>query len=262
MRIWLIGVLFAFSAVALISVSRTAWAEPGTAIFQISCLPGVDFFEVRRLTVSDEPTGLFDGAELDLSDRGYALYAPERHADFSGSEFPVAEGVLENPNYGIHPTRFTCRLRTDAIELVMLPEPSPRFNDILVNDIAVTLRIADRLLIGDVPFNPPESKGPITRLTYDGEIRELRLYGKFGKIWPDQISPRELIGHLERPFRFDGQYLNIWVYETQSFTRLLHPLRAEDIDYHLRLSQDLYDLPVREYRYRGPGAPAQRLIAR
>lgn len=259
MRLLLVGIAFMLIALAFIHMSRAAQADPATHVFQISCLPEVDLFEVRSLTGSYEPTGVFDGDEFDLTGKGYVLYAPERHADFSGSPFPIAEGINENPNYGIHSTRFECRLHTDSIELVVWPDPSV---DLAVNNIAVTLRVSGRLWVEDLPFNPHEDRGPITSLVYDGEIKEVIFNGKFGGIWPKQMSPNQVLGNLVRTFPIYGGHLNVLDLKTRILLSIMRPLRAEDIDYHIWTSEDRYELPIKDYRYRGPGAPAERLIAR
>ena len=152
---WLALVVGAFMFLLPI---RAVWADAATHVFQVSCLPEINLFEIRDVGGTDEPTGLFDGAELDLTGKAPVLYAPERHVDLSGSPYQM-EDVPANPNYGIHSTRFECRLRSVEIELIVFPEPAHRAQSDVVRDIAVTLRVAGHTLVDDVPFYPCEESG-------------------------------------------------------------------------------------------------------
>lgn len=242
MRFLLVGVAFVLIALAVIPLSRAARADNTVHVFHISCLPEINLFEIRSLGFFEGPHGLATGTNYDLTTKGYALYSPEwayYQLDKPSKEVEEKFGVP----FAFYATRFECRLRTEAVVLVVLPHLAHSYEG-TAGDISVTLGLTGRWVIEGLPFHLCEDRGPITRLFYDGDERIVELEGRFGGVWPDKISSDEIMENARRGYRFNGSTLSVWDSISRALQALPGPLTAKDIDYYQDPSSESYGEPV------------------
>jgi hypothetical protein len=74
----------------------------------------------------------------------------------------------------------------------------------------------------------------------------LAFEGKFGGVWPDMMSPDEVLGNLRRGFGYDGASLTAWDSASQSKKSLPGPLTAKDIDYFIDPMSEYRDGPAED----------------
>lgn len=215
-------------------------------LYQIVCLPDLDFFEVRQLDFSgfDTPRRTDRGKKTNPAKR-YNLYAPEWFADTAYLWGPSYKDAPES--YGIRPANFECSLRFGPAILTVLPEPFGR--DEL--SIAVTLRVAGRLLVNDQEF---EACGIFRNaLSYRDVDRMLKIEGLFGRRVDNYriAAPHDPFGTTALRFVVEDAGLRI-AFQTPRGSPQLEGL----IDH---LGEDLRPSRSRsECRYGGPGAPPWR----
>ncbi len=225
MRALLIGVAFVLIALALVPMSRAARADAQTNVFQISCLPQIKLFEIRHIGVFDKPKGLVAGPFHDLTNKGYVLYAP--YWAYYQLNKPLNE--RDEPRVA-SPTGFECRLGAYTLELFVAPISSGRYRG-NVEDVLVSLSIAGRWMVDNVPFARCEDRGPITRLAFEGDQHAITFEGRFGGVWPDTVSPKDAWNNHSRRFQLRGYSLDDWDEEIRTLKILPHPITRDSIDY-------------------------------
>lgn len=245
MRVLLVGFAFVLIALAFIPMSRAARADAQTHVFQVSCLPEIKLFEIRDIGVFDEPKGVVTGPSYDLTDKGYALYAPA----WAFYQLDKPPDERDDPLVD-SPTGFECRLGAYTLELLVTPIPSSRYRD-AVWDILVSLSIAGRWVFDNVPFEPCDNRGPITRLAFEGDQHAITLEGRFGGVWPDKVSPNDAWNNRFRRFDLKGYSLDDWVAAMLSRETPHIPLGPKAIDYFQDASSDTHGVPISDcYPYR------------
>ncbi len=235
MRLLLVGVAFALVALVLVPISRTARADSQTRVFQISCLPEINLFEIRDFGYSDELSGLVNDANYDLTKIGHAFYSPILAYE---ALFDPSNKYRESPTEA--PTMFECTLQTDAVALYVVPHGSRGPPD----DILVSLSIGGRWVVDNVPFALCEDRGPITRLAYEGGLNLVSFDGRFGGVWPDKIDSTDVTKNARRTFSYNGSTLSVWDSSSETMKPLPGPLTAIDLDYFQSTSSQSYGEPA------------------
>jgi hypothetical protein len=142
-------------------------------LYQISCLPDLDFFEVRKLDFAgDDVSRRTKSQKKTQPDRLYNLYVPDWHEtayidklrDLSPDP-RMAESITD-----VAPTVFTCQLSAGLARLSIWS----RWIGADGMDIMITLRVADRLLANLVQF---ERCAFIGRLSFRAADRSFTLDG-------------------------------------------------------------------------------------
>ncbi|MGD9537609.1 MAG: hypothetical protein AB7P52_18925 [Alphaproteobacteria bacterium] len=239
-------IVSAWSAIVLVALAvlaaggGNALANGGTQVFRVSCLPEIDLFELQDLGYVDDPSGLATGTNHDLTGKGYALYSPEW--SYYRRDLPPEEA---DPYGTLFATRFDCKLKSDAIALIVLPV-LPFQTRGGAPDIAVTLGISGHWIVEELPFRLCDDRGPITRLVYNDARKALTLEGKFGGVWAGEASPDEVLGNLRRGFGYDGAGLTAWDGPSQSEKPLPGPLTARDIDYFIHPTSKHRNTPTED----------------
>ncbi|MSO69754.1 MAG: hypothetical protein EXQ98_05685 [Alphaproteobacteria bacterium] len=171
-------------ALALIPTSSTARADNQIEVIQISCLPGGNFFEVRdigsldigNLDTSrlDKLIGLMAGSTRDLTEKSHAIYSAAWA--YYRPDIPVddQEKIIDREST-LHITHFECKLPASTVELKIVPVFSGIRYGGAVRDIMVSLRIADHWVVKNVPFEPCEDRGPITRCASSDHLGQMGL---------------------------------------------------------------------------------------
>lgn len=243
MRLWLVGVAFVLSALALIPMSGTARADAQTQVFLVSCLPGANLFEIRDIGAFDKLSGLVAGSTHDLTEKGQALYS----AAWAYYRPDIPEDVQEKIGWRspiLHHTHFECRLPANTVELIVVPVFSGRKYGGAVRDIVVSLRIAGQKVVANVPFEPCEDRGPITRLAYEGDQWSVSFEGRFGGVWPNNMSSSEVWDNRQRRYHYGGAKLILWDTIKRDRKAMPIPLTAKDLDYYQDVSNDSYGVSI------------------
>jgi hypothetical protein len=121
----------------------------------------------------------------------------------------------------------------------------------MIWDIRVSLSIAGYWVVDDVPFEPCDDRGPITRLAFEGDQQALILEGRFGGVWPDLVSPNEAWDNRSRRFELEGYSLEEWVAAKRKQKTPVFSLTHEKIDYFQDESSGSYSSSVFDcYPYR------------
>ncbi len=240
MRALFVGVAFALIALAVIPLSHAARADNQVGILQISCVPGGNFFEIRdigsldigNLDTSrlDKLIGLVAGSTHDLTEKGHALYSPVWAYYRPDIPVDVQEKTTDREST-LHITRFECTLPASTVELKIVPVFSGIRYGGAVRDIMVSLRVADHWVVKNVPFEPCEDRGPITRLAYEGAFGTVRFEGRFGGVWPDKVSSSEAWDNRQRRYLYRGAKLVPWDTIQRDRKALPIPLTMRDLDY-------------------------------
>jgi hypothetical protein len=221
-------------------MSRAARADAQIHVFQVSCLPEIDLFEIRSIGSFYEPRALVAGTSHDLTGKGYALYSPV----WAFYQLDKPSGERDDPLVA-SPTGFECKLRTDTVELFVVPIPSKSYSAGPV-DILVSLSIAGHWVVDNVPFRLCEDRGPITRLAYEGDLKSLSLEGRFGGTWPDKVDSNDAWDNRQRRYLYDSASLEQWDSVIRGQKALPIPLTAKDIDYYQDTSSESYGRSIDE----------------
>ncbi len=243
MRLWVIGIALMLTILALLPMSRAARADAQTQVFLVSCLPGANLFEIRDIGSFDEPSGLVAGSTHDLTEKVHALYSPAWAYYRPDIPSDVQEETIDL-EFMLHVTYFECRLTANAVKLTIVPVFSGREYGGAVRDIRVSLRIADRWVVENVPFAPCEDRGPITRLAYEGDHWSVSFEGRFGGVWPDNMSSSEVWDNRQRRYRYGDAKLILWDTIKRDRRSLPIPLTAKDLDYYQDTSRESFGRPI------------------
>ncbi|MGD9537025.1 MAG: hypothetical protein AB7P52_04645 [Alphaproteobacteria bacterium] len=209
---------------AALMAAGPARADISSDIFQVLCMPELDVIEVRELWIQGETAFKAIERPNEQLKEAYGIYAPKWHDTRQLTWDDMRSTDLR--------TRFECRLSTGLVELTLLPEPLPPHGWGVDASIAVTLTVAGRMIVDDVPFALCENGGPITSLLYNATIDHLVLTGQFGGKRPEPPYAG-LAGFTDIKRRFSVEPDGLYAAEERSVGwRVRHgPLQATDIDY-------------------------------
>jgi hypothetical protein len=167
---------------ALFAPSESVEANGGrfTYTYRVSCDPGRDVVELMSL---DADIDFMDkGESIDTSRFGkdQPIYSPEQFINLEDAE-QVAEGKLNNEDYGVHWASIERPLSRGIVKLEFLPELITQY-PMRVNDISfsIWLRVAGRRILDDVPIRRCEDEAMISRILYDAAHNELLVESYLG----------------------------------------------------------------------------------
>ncbi|MGD9536647.1 MAG: hypothetical protein AB7P52_13465 [Alphaproteobacteria bacterium] len=188
---WFPALVFALAVLVLLPSMKSVRAGQqvwGDMLYQFQCLPELDVMELRGLgTLGGQVQGMPMHRRKHVQSL-HGIFSPRWY--YSDS---VERGFEREPAY------FTCALSTGLVELIVLPEPLVEFSllggdwwrptDNGTQSIAVTLRIAGRVILDDVPFYRCEDDAEISRLFYSAKGNGFSIKGRFGSLPGQQRTP-------------------------------------------------------------------------
>lgn len=248
-------VMLALGSSLFLASAATAQAqsvESVPEIYQVRCFNRFGVIDVRRLDVTPEIAREVVASHDEAYAAANNLYVPAWHAHLYLKP--------TNPHYGIEPKTYTCPSPAGGVELVILPEPL--FKQLW---ISVTLRIGDRVIVDDLPFNvcQPVTAGSIERMRFNGTDGSLTFWGYFGGHYhKDPKPPGENFDNSKRRFIVEPNAIRTLDQWALGWTVRNRPLVHIDIDY-AGTGYDSSHFHQRgpylgDCRYVGPGMPDSR----
>lgn len=240
----------AFSGPAILALTfsvPTHAADPIPAnLYQMTCLPALDLFEFRRLELweLDTRASVLNRHRRQF-EKAYALYAAEWHMKFKGARPDVDSAT------SVEPKKFQCELSDGFVELIVRPEPRMTVFGV---SVSVTLLIAGRKIVNDLPFAACNIVDPISRVTYRSADRRLEFTGEFGGLRTQPTDPTDRFADTFRTYFIEANSIRATNVEALGRAKRTLPLRDFDIDYSgsggfLEIGR-MYD----DCRYHGPGS--------
>ncbi|MGD9536648.1 MAG: hypothetical protein AB7P52_13470 [Alphaproteobacteria bacterium] len=249
---------------ALFAPSESVEANGGrfTYTYRVSCDPGRDVVE---LTSFDTDIDLIDkGESIDTSRFGkdQPVYSPEQFINLEGAE-RVAEGKLNNEDYGVHWASIECPLSRGIVKLEFLPELITQ-HPMRVDDISfsIWLHVAGRRILDDVPIRRCEDEAIIYRILYDAAHNKLLVESYLGnQEGSDPSTPSsEPLQILARHFSIESNAVRVIELSDQvglDWNETKGPLKAEHL--YRRWVPPPGDVPeLFRCSYSRPGGPLPR----
>lgn len=213
------------AVLALLAPTKGARADPIVwgDMYQFQCVPELDVMELRAVSVRGKRAQrVADRPDKRLQDE-HGFFSPRWYYSTGSEEDQNDPARVPNKtnDFVREPAHFNCALSAGLVELVILPEPlvvfamsggewwKPVGDDI--QSISVSLRIAGRLILDDIPFHRCEDDAGISRLFYNAAENRFSLKGWFGLL-PGQeprSSDADRYRETTEEFMIDPDYITV-----------------------------------------------------
>lgn len=256
MKLLFVALGLALGTLALLAPTKDARADWWAEMYQVQCIPELDVFELRPLSVNSQIAVLAIEQRNEQLEKQHGLYVPSWHYrdDDDSVRYDFQGKRIYPGGYVRWSARFICPLSVGLVELVILPEPLADENE-WAESISISLLVNDRLILHDIPFRRCEDNAKLDEFVYEGG--NFRMSGRFR--WMASMvgdASKNAVRGGFKNFRVEPGPINVTVdyglsgHESSRYTA---PLLAEDIlnpapPHHIRGEEEHYHC-----RYRAPG---------